>query len=167
MANVLAHRLYDQYTERGETRRLVVFLEEAHKFLDPLVAPYTKFAQLARETRKFNLILALVDQRPTRIDQEVRSQLANRLVLSMKEASDIQAALAGVQATGMWEKIVGTIPPRTVAVIGDAIRVPTVIDVMKYDDENVKEHILGRARLTAGEITGVAEKAKKIFGSSA
>jgi hypothetical protein len=63
----------------------------------------------------------------------VRSQLANRLVLSLKEQSDIQSALAGVQDVGMWEKIVGTIPVRTVAVIGDAIRVPTVIDIMTYD----------------------------------
>jgi len=166
IANVLAHRLYDQYTEKAEDRRLVVFLEEAHKFLDPLVAPYTRFAQLARETRKFNLILALVDQRPTRIDQEVRSQLANRFVLSMKEQTDIDSALAGVQDVTMWSKIVGTIPTQVVAAIGDAIRVPTVIDIMRYDDGNVKEHIVGRGRMTAGEMAGVAEKAKKIFGSS-
>jgi len=166
VANVLAHRLYDQYTERAEERSLIVFLEEAHKFLDPEVARYTKFAQLARETRKFKLILALVDQRPTRIDSEIRSQLANRLVLSLKEQGDIQSALVGVQDVAMWEKIVGTIPVRTVAAIGDAIRVPTVIDVMKYDDENVKEHILGRKRMTTGDMEGVAEKAKKIFGSS-
>ncbi|HYS71851.1 MAG TPA: ATP-binding protein [Thermoplasmata archaeon] len=167
VANVLAHRLYDQYMEKGETRRLVVFLEEAHKFLDPLVAPYTKFAQLARETRKFKLILALVDQRPTRIDSEIRSQLANRLILSLKEQTDIDGALAGVQDVAMWSKIVGTIPPQVVAAIGDAIRVPTVIDVMTYDDENVKENILGRQRMTAGDMEGVAEKAKKIFGSTA
>jgi len=166
VANVLAHRLYDQYTERAEERSLIVFLEEAHKFLDPEVARYTKFAQLARETRKFKLILALVDQRPTRIDSEIRSQLANRLILSLKEQTDIQSALVGVQDVTMWEKIVGTVPVRTVAAIGDAIRVPTVIDVMKYDDENVKEHILGRKRMTTGDMEGVAEKAKKIFGSS-
>jgi len=166
VANVLAHRLYDQYTEKGEDRRLIVFLEEAHKFLDPLVAPYTRFSQLARETRKFNLILALVDQRPTRIDQEVRSQLANRFVLSLKEQTDIDSALAGVQDVTMWSKIVGTIPPQVVAAIGDAIRVPTVIDIMKYDDENVKEHIVGRARMTEEDMAAVAQKAKKIFGSS-
>jgi hypothetical protein len=166
VANVLAHRLYDQWTEKGEQRRLIVFLEEAHKFLDPNVAPYTRFAQLARETRKFNLILALVDQRPTRIDQEVRSQLANRFVLSLKEQSDIQGALAGVQDVGMWEKIVGTIPVRTVAVIGDAIRVPTVIDIMTYDDANVHEHIVGRSRMNEMELEKLAEKADKIFGSA-
>ena len=167
VANVLAHRLYDQYTEKSEPRRLVVFLEEAHKFLDPLVAPYTRFAQLARETRKFNLILALIDQRPTRIDQEVRSQLANRLVLTLKEQADIQSALAGVQDVGMWEKIVGTIPTRVVAAIGDAIRVPTVIDIMRYDDDNVREHIVGHARMTDAEMAAVASKASKVFGSSA
>lgn len=48
----------------------------------------------------------------------------------------------------------------------NAIRVPTVIDVMKYDDENVKEHILGRQRLTAGDMEGVGEKARRIFESS-
>jgi len=53
-----------------------------------------------------------------------------------------------------------------VAAIGDAIRVPTVIDIMWYDDENVKEHIIGHGHLTAGEMAGVAEKAKKIFGTS-
>ena len=166
IANVLAHRLYDQYTEKSEDRRLIVFLEEAHKFLDPEVARFTKFAQLARETRKFKLILALVDQRPTRIDSEIRSQLANRLILSLKEQTDIQSALVGVQDVSMWEKIVGTIPVRTVAVIGDAIRVPTVIDVMKYDDEHVKEHVLGRIQRTANEMTGISEKARKIFDSS-
>ncbi len=166
IANVLAHRLYDLYTEKGEERRLVVFLEEAHKFLDPEVAPYTRFSQLARETRKFNLILALVDQRPTRVDQEVRSQLANRFVLSLKEQADIQSALAGVQDVGMWEKIVGTIPPRVVAVIGDAIRVPTVIDIMTYDDANVHEHVVGRAKVTEAELERLAQKADDIFRSS-
>ena len=34
----------------------------------------------------------------------------------------------------MWEKIVGAIPVRTVAVIGDAIRVPTVIDIITCDE---------------------------------
>ena len=166
VANVLAHRLYDHYTEKGEGRRLIVFLEEAHKFLDPEVAPYTKFSQLARETRKFNLLLALVDQRPTRIDQEVRSQLANRFVLSLKEQSDVQSALSGVPDVAMWEKIVGTIPVRTVAVIGDAIRVPTVIDIMKYDDENVRDHIVGRARMTEADMAVLARAAGTVFGPS-
>ncbi|MFQ5838803.1 MAG: ATP-binding protein [Thermoplasmata archaeon] len=143
VANVMARRLFDLYTEKNEEfPRLILFLEEAHKFLDPGIANYTIFSKLARETRKFNLILALVDQRPSKIDDEVRSQLANRLIMSLKEPSDVTSALAGVPDRSMWENIISTIPARCVAVLGDAIRIPTVIDVMHYDDLNVREHIL-------------------------
>jgi len=163
VANVLAHRLYDQWTEKGEQRRLIVFLEEAHKFLDPNVAPYTKFAQLARETRKFNLILALVDQRPSRISDEVTSQLANRLVLSLKDPLDLERALSGVADRSMWEAIVRTIPVQVVAVIGDAIRIPTVLNVLEYSEENITDHILG-GRPTAGRIREVARDADDLLG---
>lgn len=143
VANVLARRLFDLYTERNEELpRLTVFLEEAHRFLDPAIAHYTIFSKLARETRKFNLILALVDQRPSKIDDEVRSQLANRLVMSLKEPNDVTSALAGVPDRSMWEDIVSTIPARVVTVLGDAIRIPTVLDVLPYDDLHVREHLV-------------------------
>jgi len=165
LANVLARRLFEKYTEENEDYpRLVVFLEEAHRFLDPVVASYTIFSKLARETRKFNLILAIVDQRPSQIDQEVRSQVANRLVMSLKEPSDVESALAGVPDRGMWQNIISTIPPRTVAVIGDAIRIPTVIDVMKYHDIDVREHILGTGAWTSEEEKEIASKADEVFG---
>jgi DNA helicase HerA-like ATPase len=165
VANVLARRFFDLYTDHSEEfPRLVIFLEEAHKFLEPGIAQYTIFNRLARETRKFNLILALIDQRPSKIDDEVRSQLANRLVLSLKEPSDVISALAGVSDKSAWEKIVGTIPPRTVVVFGDAIRVPTVIDVMNYNVENVKNGIIGPGReLDEARLEKIADSADEIF----
>ncbi|MCJ2520124.1 MAG: ATP-binding protein [Candidatus Thermoplasmatota archaeon] len=163
VANVLARRLFDLYTERNqEFPRLILFLEEAHKFLDPGIATYTIFSKLARETRKFNLILALVDQRPSKIDDEVRSQLANRLVMSLKEPSDVTSALAGVPDRSMWENIISTIPARCVAVLGDAIRIPTVIDVMHYDDMNVREHIL-QDGATHQALEQIAAKADEVL----
>ncbi len=163
VANVLARRLFDLYTEKNEELpRLVLFLEEAHKFLDPGIATYTIFSKLARETRKFNLLLALVDQRPSKIDDEVRSQLANRLVMSLKEPSDVTSALAGVPDRSMWESIISTIPARCVAVLGDAIRIPTVIDVMQYDDMNVREHIL-KGKVTHETLDKIAAKADEVL----
>lgn len=163
VANVLARRLFDLYTEKNEEfPRLILFLEEAHKFLDPGLATYTIFSKLARETRKFNLILALVDQRPSKIDDEVRSQLANRLVMSLKEPSDVTSALAGVPDRSMWENIISTIPARVVAVLGDAIRIPTVIDVMHYDAMNVKEHIL-QGGVTHDALDDLAAKADEVL----
>lgn len=164
IANVLARRLYDLYTEHNEEYpRLVLFLEEAHKFLAPSIASYTIFNKLAREMRKFNLILALVDQRPSRIDDEVRSQLANRLVLSLKEPIDISSALAGIPDKSVWENIIGTIPPRTIAIFGDAVRIPTVIEVMEYNVKNVKKYIVGDERMTEDDLNNIAKNVDEIF----
>jgi len=166
VANILSRRLFELYTERNEDLpRLVLFLEEAHKFLSPEIAPYAHtFSRLARETRKFNLILALIDQRPSRISDEVRSQLANRLVMSLKEPSDVEAALAGVPDKKMWENIIAKLPLRTVAVIGDAIRIPTVIDVLEYDNLSVREHVLGPRVVDEGTVREIAKRADDIFG---
>jgi hypothetical protein len=165
VANVLARRLFDLYTEQtGEYPRLVLFLEEAHKFLDPRIAEYSIFSRLARETRKFNLILALIDQRPMRIDDEVRSQLANRLIMSLKEPSDVESALAGVPDKAMWMNIVAKLPLRTVAVLGDAIRIPTVIDVLEYDDLKVRKHLLPAAAVDESTMREISKRADDIFG---
>ncbi|MCK5548161.1 MAG: ATP-binding protein, partial [Thermoplasmata archaeon] len=163
VANVIARRLYDVYQDRNETLpRLVIFLEEAHRFLEQGVVGHTIFDRLARETRKFNLILALVDQRPSRIDENVRSQLANRLILSLKEPSDVSSSLAGVPDRSVWEKVVSTMPPRTIAVMGDAIRVPTIVDVLEYNEENMKKHFTG-AKSTKKEYDDIAKKASDIL----
>ncbi len=165
VANVLARRLFELYTEHTtDYPRLVLFLEEAHKFLDPRIEEYSIFSRLARETRKFNLILALIDQRPSRIDDEVRSQLANRLVMSLKEPSDVESALAGVPDKGMWMNIVAKLPLRTVAVLGDAIRIPTVLDVLEYDDLMIRQHLLPENAVDEGGMKDVAARADDVFG---
>lgn len=156
IANIISRRLYYEYTEK-ELPRLVLFLEEAHKFLAPEVAEYTIFDRLARETRKFNLILALIDQRPCRINEEVRSQLANRLILSIKEPKDIESALAGVSDKATWQAIVGTLPGRSVVIIGDAVRVPTVIDILDYNK-------ISRTGMDMGAVEEIASKSKELFG---
>jgi DNA helicase HerA-like ATPase len=165
VANVLARRLFELYTEASaEYPRLVLFLEEAHKFLDPRLVEYSIFSRLARETRKFNLILALIDQRPSRIDDEVRSQLANRLVMSLKEPSDVESALAGVPDKGMWVNIVAKLPLRTVAVLGDAIRIPTVIDVLEYEDLKVRKYLLPPEVVDEGTMTEIGDRADDVLG---
>ena len=153
IANILARRLYELYSDKEEIPRLVLFIEEAHKFLDPHIASYTILSTLARETRKFNLVLSLIDQRPSRIDDEVRSQLANRLILSLKEPNDITSALAGIADRSTWESVVGAIPTRTVLAVGDAIRVPTVIEIMEYNTEYMKQFTESMDNSEIGEIS--------------
>ncbi len=178
VANLIGRRLYDVYVERDDMPRLVLLLEEAHKFLSPNVVSFTVFGRLARETRKFNLILGLVDQRPSRIDDEVRSQLANRLILSLKEPSDINSALAGVPDRGVWGGVVGVIPPQEVLMVGDAIRLPTVFRTMHFDNElfsrmnaylhdfDVSPVSVGGAEgsLSADDVRNIASDVDRVFG---
>jgi len=166
VANIISRRLHEIYTERGEELpRLVIFLEEAHKFLDPKVAELTIFSILAREMRKFNLIVSIIDQRPSKIDDEVMSQLGNRLILSLKDPKDIAAALAGVPKAKVWATIVQSIPLRTALIVGDAVKVPTVIDVLDYSKiETALKKTQGK-RMTSEEIKKAAKDAERIIKS--
>ncbi len=140
VANILSRRLYQAYSEMvdmSEYPHLVVLLEEAHKFLDPAVAKDTIFDRLAREMRKFNLVLAMVDQRPSKIDPEILSQLANRFILSLNDPKDIVGALSGPVDPVSWRAIVKAMPPRTVLMFGDAIKAPTAMDVLEYNEQSM------------------------------
>jgi DNA helicase HerA-like ATPase len=169
VANVISRRLHEIYTdEKGEDLpRLVIFLEEAHKFLDPKVADLTIFSVLAREMRKFNLVVVLIDQRPSRIDDEIMSQLGNRMILSLKESKDLDHALSGLPKASVWSNIVQTIPARTALIVGDAVRVPTVIEIMDYStiQEHLEKSTVGKKRLTAEDIGKIAKGANKIISS--
>ncbi len=142
VANIISRRLYKSYSEMvdmSDYPRLVVLLEEAHKFLDPRISKNTIFDRLAREMRKFNLVLAMVDQRPSRIDPEILSQLANRFILSLTDPKDTINALTGPVDPAAWRAIVRAMPPRTVLMFGDAIRAPTAMDVLEYNENTMTQ----------------------------
>jgi hypothetical protein len=48
--------------------------------------------------------------------------------------------------------------------MGDAIRIPTVIDVMEYNEENVRDRIVGHGRVTGDRLARIASKADEVFG---
>jgi hypothetical protein len=166
VANIISRRLHEIYTDRGEDLpRLVIFLEEAHKFLAPEVAELTIFSILAREMRKFNLIVSIIDQRPSKIDDEVMSQLGNRMILSLKDPKDLSAALSGIPKAKIWTNIAQSIPLRTALIVGDAVRVPTVIDVLDYGNIDTLLKSKESRRMTSEEIKRVALDAEKIVKS--
>ena len=88
VSNVLTRRIRQEWVRKTENhksfgeappRPLVIAVEEAHKLLSPTVAGQTAFGTIARELRKYNVTLLIVDQRPSGIDDEVMSQLGTRV----------------------------------------------------------------------------------------
>ncbi|MCL6647394.1 MAG: ATP-binding protein [Chloroflexi bacterium] len=165
VANVLTRRIHDHYVtavERalGDSSQqkpapLVITIEEAHKFLDPRVAHQTIFGTIAREMRKYNVTLLIVDQRPSQIDEEVLSQIGTRICCLLDNEKDIEAVLAGAPNRGELRHVLARLETKQQALVfGYAVPMPIVIKTRTYDESFYRD--LNAARNSFGEISAIS-----------
>jgi DNA helicase HerA-like ATPase len=153
VANLLTRRIYDRYRERTERamaedtaakpQPLVVTIEEAHRFLNPEVAGQTIFGTIAREMRKYNVSLLVIDQRPSGIDSEVMSQIGTKITCLLDNERDIDSILAGVSGKSELKSVLSRLESRQQALIfGHALPMPVVIRTREYGSaESYKEFV--------------------------
>jgi DNA helicase HerA-like ATPase len=157
VANFLTRRIHRQYVYRKEAalgrqadepRPLVITIEEAHKFLDPAIARQTIFGTIARELRKYNVTLLIVDQRPSGIDEEVMSQIGTRVTALLDNEADIRAVFTGVSGAGELRQVLARLDTRQQALIlGHAVPMPVVVQTRLYGPDLYAEvgHVEGGA----------------------
>ena len=143
VANYLTRRIHQRYVRQknlaaggqgDEPRPLVIVIEEAHKFLDPQIAGHTIFGTIARELRKYNVTLLIVDQRPSGIDDEVMSQIGTRVTCLLDSESDIRAVFSGVSGGTALREVLARLDTRQQALImGHAVPMPVVVRTRDYD----------------------------------
>jgi len=143
VANYLTRRIHERYVGQmdravgktaDEPHPLTIVIEEAHKFLDPAVAGHTIFGTIARELRKYNVTLLIVDQRPSGIDDEVMSQIGTRISCLLDNEADIRAVFSGVSGAATLREVLARLDTRQQALIlGHAVPMPVVIRVRDYD----------------------------------
>lgn len=145
VANIITRRIHDEYvakTEKflasqnraDEPRKLMITIEEAHKFLNPVTAKQTIFGIIAREMRKYYVSLLVVDQRPSGIDEEILSQIGTKLVALLNDEKDIQAVLTGVSGASGLRSILATLDTKKQALLmGHAVSMPVVVKTREYD----------------------------------
>jgi DNA helicase HerA-like ATPase len=143
VANFLTRRIHDRYVKATEKafgdesekpRPLVITIEEAHKFLEPGIASKTIFGTIARELRKYNVTLFIVDQRPSGIDDEVMSQIGTRVTLALDNEEDIRAVFMGVSGGQELRQVLARLDSKEQALIlGHAVPMPVVVQVRRYD----------------------------------
>ena len=148
VANYLTRRIHEEYVKRKEKSLgktgdaplpLVITIEEAHKFLDPQIARDTIFGKIARELRKYNVTLLVVDQRPSGIDEEVMSQIGTRVICLLDNERDIQAVLAGISGAGELRQVLARLDSKQQALIlGYAVRMPIAVKTRTYGEEFYK-----------------------------
>ncbi len=144
VANYLTRRIHQKYVELMEKSlgddgqkppNLVITIEEAHKFLEPQVANQTTFGIIAREMRKYNVTLLVVDQRPSAIDEEVMSQIGTRVTALLDNERDINAVLNGVSGAASLRQVLARLETKQQAIImGHAVPMPVVMRPRNYDE---------------------------------
>jgi DNA helicase HerA-like ATPase len=143
VSNIITRRLHRKYVEETEAsygggvapRRLVIVVEEAHRFLSPEVARNTVFGTIAREMRKFGVTLMIVDQRPSAIYDEVMSQIGTRFVAALSDEKDLAAVTVGAAGGGQLRNILATLAGKRQALLfGHALPMPVVVETRDYDE---------------------------------
>ena len=71
-----------------------IMLEEAHRYvqkdIDSSLLGYNIFERIAKEGRKFGMVIDLVTQRPTELSETVLSQCSNFLIFKINHPSDLE-----------------------------------------------------------------------------
>ena len=109
-----------------------VLLEESHRYVqndqDNFLLGYNIFERIAKEGRKFGIILNLVSQRPVELSETVISQLSNFLIFKMTHPRDleyIKKMLPNMSAEIMEKQ--KSLQPGMCVAFGRAFKVPMII----------------------------------------
>ncbi len=162
VANIITRKIHQRWRERTEAYltskdpadkppQLVITIEEAHKFLNPLSAKQTIFGTIAREMRKYSVTLLVVDQRPSSIDSDVMSQLGSRVTALLNDEKDIDAVFTGVSGSSALRTVLATLDSRQQCLIlGHAVPMPVVVRTRPYDEQFYKTMAQGYS--VAGQV---------------
>ncbi|MEI6046685.1 MAG: ATP-binding protein [Chloroflexota bacterium] len=160
VANIITRQIHDAYRQKFEKynrtknaadrpNRVMITIEEAHKFLTPEVANQTIFGTIAREMRKYNVTLLVVDQRPSSIDNEILSQIGTRVVALINDERDIDAVFTGISGASGLKTVLASLDSRQQAlVLGHAAPMPVVIRTRSFDEQFCNQITKGLSALS-------------------
>ncbi len=134
-------RMFMKYTRSLKARAtfpIHMILEEAHRYVlegdDKKLFGYNIFERIAKEGRKYGLILDLITQRPTDLNENVISQCANFLIFKINHPADLEYIAKSVP--NMSEDIVEkqkTLQAGTCVAFGRIFKIPMIAKMQKAD----------------------------------
>ncbi|MEG2620773.1 MAG: ATP-binding protein, partial [Bacilli bacterium] len=109
-----------------------IILEEAHRYVqqdsDIKILGYNIFDRIAKEGRKYGVILGLISQRPSELSETALSQCSNFLIFKMQHPRDVSFIRQMVPniTDEIIEKLKG-LQPGTCVAFGSAFKLPLII----------------------------------------
>jgi len=136
IVNYISRRLREEYVSRSifeeTTNRIVIFVEEAHKFLNPSVRESSPLGLIARELRKRGIVLCVVDQTPSQIDENVFGMIWNFFVGATNIDRDIEVSTRAIRFPELFKPLVASMRRQEFLVYGSAVSFPSVVKVVDY-----------------------------------
>jgi len=136
-------RMFFDFLKRLKMRATIpfhIFLEESHRYvqndLDRSLLGYNIFERIAKEGRKYGLMINLISQRPVEISETVISQCSNFFIFKMNHPRDleyIKQMLPNISADIVEKQ--KTLQPGTCVAFGKAFKIPMIIHFDKPDPE--------------------------------
>ena len=134
-------RLLFEFTKSLKNRASIpfhIFVEEAHRYIqndrDRFLIGYNIFERIAKEGRKYGLILGLISQRPVELSDTVISQCSNFLIFKMNHPTDVDYIKKMVP--NISEEIVEkqkSLQSGTCLSFGSAFKIPLIVKLKMPD----------------------------------
>jgi len=128
-------RLLFEFAKGREERASIpfhLFLEEAHRYIqkdnDTFLIGYNIFDRIAKEGRKYGVILDIISQRPVELSDTVISQCSNFLIFKMTHPKDIkyiEEMLPNISADVIEKQKV--LQPGNCVGFGSGFKIPMII----------------------------------------
>jgi hypothetical protein len=128
-------KLFFDFTKRLKVRASIPFhvlIEEAHRYVqndnDKYLLGYNIFDRVAKEGRKYGLLISLISQRPVEISETVISQCSNFLIFKMNHPRDIdyiKKMIPNINAEIVEKQ--KSLQPGTCVAFGKAFKVPMIV----------------------------------------
>ncbi len=134
MVKILSKMIFD-FAKSRKVRASIPFhliIEEAHRYVqndnDKFLLGYNIFERIAKEGRKYGVMIDLISQRPVDVSETVVAQMSNFLVLKMTHPKDleyIEKMLPNV-SSDIIEKL-NSLQSGTLVAFGNAFKIPLLI----------------------------------------
>jgi len=142
VAHLASELLYRR--RRNEIPPVLLVLEEAHQFCPEsrheLALPKSRIETIAREGRKFHMLLCLISQRPVKLSTTVLSQCSNQAILRCTNPYDLDHI--GKSSEGIDRSSLDAITTLEIGeslFIGETVSVPTFVKIRqrKYEPKGL------------------------------
>ena len=146
LVKIYSKLLFDYITSLNQRASMPfhIVLEEAHRYVqndtDVDILGYNIFERIAKEGRKYGLLLGIVSQRPSELSETTISQCSNFLVFKMFHPKDLQfikdiISSADITVTNK----IKTLHPGTCIMFGTAFKMPTIAILDKPNPEPLSQ----------------------------